>query len=118
VGLLDLVTAPLRSATRAASSAEQDVERHSPVAETHALEAKLEETIETIARAAEALERQVEVVDRLSDSLPALTELVTQVTQQLNELLKMMAPAAAAEREVGRLEHLFRRRPASDEPTS
>jgi hypothetical protein len=115
MGLLDLVTGPIRSVLGVAQQAERDVERHTPMHETREVEQKLLEGIEAVHRATDSIERHVEVIEALATSLPPLTESVTRLTDQLGELLQITAPLAAAERDVSRLEHLFRRRHADSE---
>ena len=110
MGPFDLVTAPLRSLLRAAEGAEAEAVQHSPLAGTHELEEHLREAARAAHRAAESLEQHVAVVETLAQSLPPLTESVTRLTDQLNHVLRVTAPIAAAERDVSRMEHLFRRR--------
>jgi ABC-type transporter Mla subunit MlaD len=129
VGPFDLIAAPLRSLLRAAEGAEAEAVQHSPLAATHELEARLGEAVTAAHRAAESVERHVEVIETLAQSLPPLTESVTRLTDQLNHVLRVTAPVAAVERDVSRLENLFRRRqragglagadpPAGSEPPS
>jgi ABC-type transporter Mla subunit MlaD len=101
-----LITRPLRALL---GEAEHDVVTHSPLGETRNLEARLEEAVAAAHRAAESLERHVEVIDALAGSLPPLTESVTRLTDQLNQVLKITAPLAAAERDVSQLEGLLHR---------
>jgi len=100
VGLLDLVLNPIRSVL---GSAEREVMDHTTVDD------KLLDGVEAVRRATESIERHVEVVEGLALTLPALTESVTRLTDQLNELLQVIAPIAAVERDVQRVEGFFGR---------
>jgi hypothetical protein len=119
MGAFDLLTGPLRSLFGAAERAEADVERHAPTAEAARIEAKLEEAVAAMHRAADSVERHVAVVEALADSLPPLTESVTHLTNQLQDVIRITAPLAATERELSRMERLFgrRRRPPAPSPS-
>ncbi len=110
MGLLDLVTGPLRSLLGEAERAEHEAVSHMPLAETRELEAKLAEAVHATHRAAESLEQHVKVLATLADSLAPLTDSVTRLTDQIGELMRITAPLAAVERDVSRFEHLFGRR--------
>jgi ABC-type transporter Mla subunit MlaD len=86
--------------------------RGSPLHEADEVEQELHDAVEAIHRAAESMERHVEVVDSLASSVPALTDSVNALVNELNGLLGVLAPLAAAEREVTRVERLFGRRRA------
>jgi phage shock protein A len=116
MGPLDPFVRPLRSLLGVTEQAEADIAHHSPLAETHALEAKLEEAVAAVHRAAEATERHVATLESLSDSLPPLTASVTQLTEQIRQLLALAAPLTSAEHEVSRLERLFHRQHSEAEP--
>jgi hypothetical protein len=104
--MLDFVRGAVRSAIGAAEHVEAEVEHHSPLAvEEH----KLHDAVAALHRATDSLEKHVEVIETLASSLPPLTQSVTRLTDQISELLHITAPLASAEREVGRLEHLFSR---------
>jgi hypothetical protein len=118
MGVLDIVTGPLRWALGASEQAEREVARHSPVVETAALERELRDAIEAMHRACDSLERHVTVVEGLTDSLPALTQSVTRLTDQLGVLLAAMAPVTAAEKELSRMERFFGRRRAAEHPVA
>jgi cell shape-determining protein MreC len=112
LGPLDFLVGPLRSLVRVAGQAEREMEHHSPITETRHLEARLEEAVAAVHRAADSMERHVAVVGSLTSSLPALTESVRHLSAQLNELMDLAAPLESAERDVSRLRRLFgRRRP-------
>jgi phage shock protein A len=112
--MLDFVTGPLRSLLGVAEATEAGIERHAPTAQ---LEARLDDAVAAVHRAADSMERHVAVVESLADSLP-LTQSVTRLTDQLTELMKITAPVAAAEREVSRIERLFGRRGARAVPAA
>jgi ABC-type transporter Mla subunit MlaD len=101
---LDIVTGPLRSLL---GTVERDVV--TPLRETTELDDQLVDAVQAIHRAAESMERHVEVVETLAQSVPALTESVNALVVELNSLLKVIAPVAAVEQEVGRIGHLFGR---------
>jgi ABC-type transporter Mla subunit MlaD len=104
MGLLDLVTAPLRSLL---GETEHAVVEHSPLHETAELEDKLDAAATAIHRSADSLEQHIAVLEKLADSLTPLTESVTRLTDQLEPLLEIARPLGAAERDVGRMEHVF-----------
>jgi hypothetical protein len=113
MGLLDIALAPLRSLLGAA---EQEAEHVFPVRDLEDVEQRVLETAQAVRRATESIEAHVAVVETLATSLPPLTEAVTQLTVQLGEILKLTAPLAAlehdvgaAERRISRVEHLFGR---------
>ena len=116
MGLLDIVTGPLRSVLGAAGRAETEVERRSPMYQTREVEERLEDAVSAVHRAADSMERHVVVVDNLASSLPPLTESVTRLTDQISDLLRITAPLAAAERDVSRVERLLHRRRAPEPP--
>jgi len=106
--VLDSVRGVVRSAIGAAEHVEvdvqADVESHTPA---H-VEAKLDEVIVALHRAADSAERHVEVVEGLADTLTPLTEAVARLTDQINLLLQVTAPLAAVERDVARVRDLRR----------
>lgn len=114
MGLLDPLAGPVRALLGSAGRAEHEVAEHSPLGETRELEAQLRAAVAAVHRAAESLEAHVEVVEALGTALPALTESVTRLTDQIAVLLTVTAPLAQAERDVSRIEHLFRRRHGAD----
>jgi hypothetical protein len=114
MGLLDIVTGPLRSVLGVARRAETEVVRRSPLYETREVEERLDDAVKAIHRAADSMEKHVSVVDDLASSLPPLTESVTRLTSQLTELLQITVPLAAAERDISRVERFFRRRPPGE----
>jgi hypothetical protein len=107
MGLLDDLTAPLRSVL---GGAEKEVVQHSPLHQTEELERKLDGAVTAIHRAADSMEQHVVVVETLAASVPALTESVNSLVAELNSLLKVIAPVAAVEKDVERVEGFFRRR--------
>jgi hypothetical protein len=103
----DFMPGQLRSILGMTERSEQEIIRHSPLAETRELELRLAETVAVVARSAESLERQIAVLGTLAEALPPLTEAVTRLSVQLGALLEIAAPLEAAERDVSRLEHRF-----------
>jgi len=108
--MLDFVKGTLRSAIGAAEHVESDVEAHSPAG----VEAKLDEMIVVLHRTCESAERHVEVVEALAQSLVPLTDSVSKLSDQISVLMTVMAPLAAAEHDMSRVEALFRRRRGGD----
>lgn len=109
--MLDFVVKPLSSLLAGARTAVGDDLRDA-AAEPHRLEERLGHLIRAVERSGESVERHIEVIERLSDS-------VTVLTGQLDALLTVIAPLAAAERDVQRVEGFFRRgsrrtRPSAD----
>src|ERR1700683_175208 len=126
MGLLNLLTAPLRSLLDATEQTEHKVAEHSPLHETAELEDKLELAVTAIHRSADSLEAHIAVLEKLADSLAPLTQSVTRLTDQLEPLLELAKPLGAAEqrvasveRDVPRVGHLFGRhhRDAAPPPT-
>jgi ABC-type transporter Mla subunit MlaD len=101
---LDIVTGPLRSLL---GTVERDVV--TPLRETTELDDQLVDAVQAIHRAAESMERHVEVVETLANSVPGLTDSVNALVAELNSLLKVIAPVAAVEADLGKLGHLFGR---------
>jgi hypothetical protein len=115
MGLLDLALAPIRAVL---GGAEDEVEHMLPVRDIEHIQARVLETAEAIKGATESIESHVAVIETLATSVQPLTLAVEQLTVQLVELTKLLAPVAAAEREVSRVGHLFSRHhdlPASPE---
>jgi ABC-type transporter Mla subunit MlaD len=121
VSLLSPFTDLLRSALGVAEQEQGDLLAHSPAARA---EEKLDRLGHVLQGAAQSAERQVELLDGVARALPALTEEVSALTAQVNamneqavsltrqleELIALLAPLADAERDVSRIERLFRRR--------
>jgi hypothetical protein len=72
--------------------------------------------VEAIHRAADSMERHVAVVESLASSVPALTDSVNALVKELNGLLAVLAPLAAAEHDVRRVERFFGRRRRAERP--
>ncbi len=121
--MFDFVRSALRSAIGAAGQVSEEAGRHSPLHETHQLEAALSEAVRAAHRSCDSLERHVAVIEALADSLPPLTESVTRLTDELAPLLRVAAPLGAAQREVAKaeqevakVEHFWQRRHPHDAP--
>jgi hypothetical protein len=106
VGLLQIALAPLRSVL---GVAESEAEHVLPVRDIEDIQRRVLEGVEAVRGATESIESHVEVLESLATSLPPLTDAVTQLTVQLGELLTVIAPIAAVERDVARAEHFFTR---------
>jgi len=87
------------------------------------------EAVEALERVTESIEHHVEVIETLATSVGPLTASVDRLTDTMQELVKMLGPIAAAEREMQRAElgveeaeHLFgflrHRKPAEPETDS
>lgn len=119
MGLVDLALGPLRSVLGSVEQeAEEHVEQVLPVAEIAGIQEQILDGMNALRRAAESIEAHVAVVDQLGDALPPMTEAVTQLSARLGELMEVLAPIAAMERDIERAErdvtratHFFRRRP-------
>jgi hypothetical protein len=122
--MFGFVRGALRSALGVEHAVQTDVERHSPVEESHRIEEKLHEAVDALHRTADVMDRHVAILETLATSLPPLTQSVTKLTDQIGQLLDLGAPLQAAERDISRLGGLFRRRqsnpesPPSPEPSS
>jgi hypothetical protein len=121
--MLDSLRGAIRSAIGAAEHVETDVkraesgvERHNPLGLERQLDAKLDETLAALHRACGAAERHVEVLEGVAESLVPLTAAVEKLTVELNLLLGVLAPVAAAERDVSRIEGLFHRHRRHEDP--
>jgi hypothetical protein len=70
------------------------------------------EAVRAIHRVADSLEQQVRVVDGLADSVGPLTESVNRLNATMIDLVTLLSPMAAAERDVQDVERFlrFRRR--------
>jgi hypothetical protein len=107
VGLIDAALSPVRAVL---GVAEREVEQHSPLQAIEEIDDKILEAVQAVKRATESIERHVEVVESLAETLPALTASVTRLTDQLGDILPLLAPLAAVERDVQRIEGIFHRR--------
>jgi methyl-accepting chemotaxis protein len=104
MGLLDPFLAPLRGALAAT---EHDVVRE--IRGVEHIEHRVLEAADAIRDATESIEAHVGVIETLATSINPLAESVNRLTAQMAELNQVLAPLAAAERDVSRLEHLFGR---------
>lgn len=113
MGLLDLALAPLKAVI---GSAERDIEV--PVRDIEHIQTRVLGTAEAIRQATESIESHIEVLETLANSIGPLTESVDRLTAQLAEINTVLAPVAATEREISRVEHFFgrRRQPPSPAP--
>ena len=130
MSILSPFTGLLRSALGVTEHEAAETVEHSPLQATVALEGEVERLAHALSRSAESADRQVEVLGGVARSLPALIEQVTALTAQaeginarLDELMKLLSPVGGAERDVSRVERVFRRRrhrrdghPGDDQP--
>ena len=103
MGLLDIVQAPLREVLK---SAEGEAEHSVPV---HDLETRAVDAVEAIRDATEQIEAHVKVLETLATSMTPLTLAVEKLCTELAVVSEVLAPVAAAERDVGEAEHAVTR---------
>ncbi len=58
-------------------------------------------------RVADSIEQHIQTVEGLAASIGPLTQSVDQLTETMSDLVKLLAPMAAAEHEVEHVERLF-----------
>jgi hypothetical protein len=109
--MLDFFFKPLRSIVGAA---EQEVETLKPIEET---ERELLGAVKALERTTDSLEHHVEVIEQLATSVDPLKDSVNNLNATMVDLVKVLAPLAAAERDVGKIEHFFGRRRHAAEAT-
>lgn len=103
--MLGLITRPIRWAL---GSAEHDVVES--VHEARDIEANMLGAVRAIEEATASIERHVETIETLATSIDPLRGSVDRLADTLQELVKLLAPMAAAEHEVERMRSLFGRR--------
>lgn len=110
--MLEFLVRPLRSAL--------GVVEHEVVTPVGRTERDIADAVNAVHRAADSIEHHVEVVEGLAMSVGPLTESVNSLTETMAELVKLLSPMAAAERDAERVERVFgfrrRRRPVTPEP--
>jgi len=130
VSIFSPLTGLLRSALGVAEHGEAEAVEHSPLSTTAAAERDLDQLAHALHRAAESADRHVELLDRVAASLPALIAQLSELTggvnamnanatalnRQLEALVTELVPLAGAERDVSRVERLFRRRRRKEAP--
>src|SRR5690348_12057525 len=97
--MLDFLARPLRSALGFAE--------HEAVRPVVGAEHEIAEASRAAHRIADSIEQHIQVVEGLATSIGPLTESVNQLTKTMADLVTLLAPMAAAEHEVERVEHLF-----------
>jgi hypothetical protein len=102
--MLDFFFKPLRSIVGAA---EQEVETLEPIEDT---EREILGAVKALERTTDSLEHHVEVIEQLATVVDPLTDSVIALNATMVDLVRVLAPLAAAEREVGKIEHFFGRR--------
>ena len=106
--MLEFVTGPLR---RVLGATEHDVV--DSVRETRDIEANMLAAVRAIENATGSIERHVEVIETLATSVDPLRASVDRLTDTMQDLVKMLAPMAAAEHEVQRVRRFFGHRGSS-----
>jgi uncharacterized protein YoxC len=102
--MLDFVTRPLKAIL---GGTERDIA--ATMHETRDIEENLLGAVDAIQNATASIERHVEVIETLATSVDPLRASVDRLTDTMQELVKMLAPMAAAEREVQRVGRFFGR---------
>jgi uncharacterized protein YoxC len=110
--MLDFVTRPIRSVL---GVAEREIVE--PVHETREIEGHILEAVEAIHHATTSIEKHVAVIDTLADSVAPLGASVDRLTDTMQDLVKLLAPMAGAERGVQRAEHFFSRHRHKEPPS-
>jgi uncharacterized protein YoxC len=87
--------------------AEHDV--IAPLEETRDIEGHILDAVNAIHHATASIEAHVEVIDTLANSVAPLGASVDRLTDTMHELVALMAPMGAVEREVQKAEHFFGR---------
>jgi|SRR5579862_1799925 len=103
--MLDFVTRPIRWAL---GVGEHDVVE--AVQESRDVESNMLDGVRAIENATASIERHVEVIEALATSVDPLRQSVDRLTETVQELVSVLAPVAAAERDVERVGRLFGRR--------
>jgi hypothetical protein len=109
--MLDFV---LRQVRAVIGAAEHDVV--APLEETRDIEGHILEAVDAIHHATASIEQHVAALDTLANSVQPLGSSVDRLTETMNDLVRMMAPIAAAEREVHKVEGFFGRHRHHDAP--
>jgi phage-related minor tail protein len=102
--MLDFVTRPIRWVLDAT---ERDVVE--TVHETRDIEANMLGAVQAIENATASIERHVEVIETLATSVDPLRASVDRLSDTMQDLVTILAPMAAAEREVQRVGRFFGR---------
>ena len=102
--MLDFVTSPIRSVL---GVAEHEVV--APLQATREIEAHILEAVTAIHHATASIEQHVAVIETLATSVAPLGASVDRLTDTMRDLVELMAPMGAAEREVKHVEHFFGR---------
>src|SRR4051794_9891109 len=85
--------------------------------DTRDIEANLLGAVRAIENATASIEQHVAVIEGLATSIDPLRESVEGLTASMRDIVVLMAPVAAAEREVHRVGHLFGRHRHEPPPT-
>jgi methyl-accepting chemotaxis protein len=109
--MLDFFTRPIRSVL---GVTERDVVES--LHETRDIEANTLGAMRAIENATASIERHVAVIETLATSVDPLRASVDRLTDTMQELVAMMAPMAAAEHEVHRVERFFGRHRHDEQP--
>jgi methyl-accepting chemotaxis protein len=100
--MLDFLTRPIRSVLGAT---QQDIARS--VRDARDIERNTLDAVEAIERATVSIEKHVASLDTLATSIDPLRDSVDRLSTTLEQVVKLLAPMEAVERDVGRLGHLF-----------
>jgi hypothetical protein len=102
--VLDFITRPIRSLL---GGTEREVVE--TVRETHDIEANVLGAVEAIENATASIEHHVEVIETLATSVDPLRASVDRLTDTMGDLVKILAPLAAAEHDAQRVGRFFGR---------
>ena len=86
------------------------------VHEVRDIEANMLDAVHAIENAAASIEHHVGVIETLATSVDPLRAPVDRLSDTMQELVAMLAPVAAVERDMHRLGHLFGRHHHDDQP--
>ncbi len=109
--MLEFVIRPIRSVL---GVTEQDVV--DAVHEARDIEENMLDAVHAIENATTSIEHHVEVIETLATSVDPLRASVDRLTDTMQELVAMLAPMAAAEREAHRVGRFFSRHHHDDQP--
>jgi hypothetical protein len=112
MGLLDPFTGALRSVLGVAETAAT----HTPLDDARMAEHGISELVHALHRVADSTERHVELLEGLAETIGPLNDKVTVLNTQVDELMAVLAPLQAAEKDISRVEHLFGRHRRHDAP--
>lgn len=110
--MLDFFARPIRSALGFAE--------HQAARPVVGAEREIAEASSAAHRVADSIEQHIQTVESLAASIGPLTQSVDRLTETMTDLVRLLAPMAAAEHDVEQVERLFgfrrRRKPSPPAP--